>query len=126
MNTRDLTSYAYVAATVLLTVYGQVIVKWQVADAGELPELAQGKFWFLLTLLINPWILSAFLAAFLASVTWIAAMTRLPLSEAYPMTSVSFVLVIFLSALFFHEAITTPKILGAAFIIVGIVIGSRG
>jgi len=44
-------------------------------------------------LLLNPWIISGLAAALLASVTWMAAMTRLPLSHAYPFTTLAFVLV---------------------------------
>ncbi len=35
-------SYFYVACTVLLTVYGQLVIKWQVLAAGPLPRLRAG------------------------------------------------------------------------------------
>ena len=119
-------SYVYVICTVLLTVYGQIVIKWQVLEAGAFPEEPAQKVWFLAHLLLNPWIISGLAAALLASVTWMAAMTRLPLSHAYPFTSLAFVLVIFLSALFFHEAITPLKVAGAALVILGIIVGSQG
>ena len=53
-------------------------------------------------------------------------MTKFELSYAYPFTSLSFVLVLVASALFFREAITVPKVLGLALIVVGIILGSRG
>ena len=31
-------SYSYIACTVLLTVYGQLVIKWQVLAAGAFPE----------------------------------------------------------------------------------------
>lgn len=118
--------YLYIAGTILLTIYGQIVVKWQVSGAGALPEGNAEKTWFLVALLLNPWILSAFAAAFLASVCWMAAMTKFQLSYAYPFTSLSFIMVLLLSGLIFRESITLPKVLGAVIIMVGIAVGSRG
>lgn len=120
-------NYSYIALTVLLTVYGQLVIKWQAAQAGPLPAGSGEKLAFLLRLmLLNPWVLSGLFAAFLASLTWAAAMTRFPLSHAYPFMSLAFVLVMFFSALFFHEPITWPKVVGMTLIVAGIVIGSQG
>ena len=120
-------SYVYIALTILLTVYGQIIIKWQAAQAGPLPTGGPEKLVFLLRLaLLNPWMLSGLFAAFLASLTWMAAMTRLPLSHAYPFVSCSFVLVVLSGALFFNEPLTWPKMVGMVCIVAGIVIGSQG
>jgi hypothetical protein len=51
-------SYVYVLCTVLLTVYGQIVIKWQVLEAGALPEATGEKIEFLARLMLNPWILS--------------------------------------------------------------------
>ncbi len=119
-------SYVYVFLTILLTVYGQIIIKWQVLNAGIFPEAAADKIWFLLKLLINPWVASALLAALLAAVAWMAAMTRLDLSRAYPFMSLAFVLVLVFSSLIFHEPVTIPKVVGIALIVLGIAVGSQG
>jgi len=119
-------SYFYVACTVLLTVYGQLVIKWQVLGAGTFPDTVGEQALFLGRLLVNPWIISALAAAFAAAVTWMAALTRLDLSHAYPFQSIVFVLVPLASVLLFHESLTTPKIIGLALIITGIVIGSQG
>src|SRR6476620_3816900 len=76
--------YVYVAATVLLTVYGQLVVKWKVADAGALPTGFGDKVDWLLKLVINPWIISVFAAAALAAASWFLAITHWDLSRAYP------------------------------------------
>ncbi len=119
-------SYVYVFLTVLLTVYGQLVIKWQVAGAGAFPVETADKIWFLAKLLVNPWIMSALAAALLAAVSWMAAMTRLDLSHAYPLTSLSFVLVVLLSGWLFHEPVTGPKIAGIVLVCAGIAIGSQG
>jgi len=119
-------SYFYIFLTVIFTVYGQLVLKWQVIGAGDFPAGSWDKVMFLGRLLLNPWIISGFFAAFLASLTWIAAMTKLELSHAYPFMSLNFVLVIALSSLLFQETITLPKIMGLGLIILGIVVGSKG
>ena len=76
--------------------------------------------------MVNPWVISAFLAALFASVSWMAAMTKLQLSHAYPFMSLAFILVILFSALLFDEPITTAKIIGVALVMVGLAVGSQG
>lgn len=117
--------YLYIIFTVVLTVYGQIVVKWQVMNAGQLPAAPADKVHFLLRLVINPWILSSFLAAFVAAISWMVAMTKFDISYAYPFMSASFVLVLILSVLCFHEEITIFRIVGLAFIVLGIIISSR-
>jgi multidrug transporter EmrE-like cation transporter len=118
--------YFYIVGTVLCTVYGQIILKWRIGNYGALPDPFLEKVIFLIRLLSDGYILSGFIAAFVASLFWMAAMTRFDLSHAYPFISLNFVFVIILSGVFFHEAITTPKIIGLGLIVLGIVVGSRG
>lgn len=119
-------SYFYILLTIIFTVYGQIVLKWQVIGAGDFPEDSSDKVMFLMRLLLNPWVISGFLAAFFASLTWMAAMTKLELSHAYPFMSLNFVFVIILSSLLFQETITPPKVVGLGLIILGIVVGSKG
>ena len=127
MNTTEgIAGFAYVLGSVLFTVYGQIIVKWQVAKAGVLPATFAERIPFLLGLIFNPWIMSGILAGFFALVCWLAAMTKFDLSYAYPFMSLAFVFVMVLSAVLFHEPLTVAKILGVLLIIAGIIVGSRG
>lgn len=127
MNTTEgIAGFAYVLGTVLFTVYGQIVVKWQVAKAGALPATLSEKVPFLFVLILNPWIMSGILAGFFALVCWLAAMTKFELSYAYPFMSLAFVFVLILSAVLFHEPLTVAKILGVLLIIAGIIVGSRG
>ncbi|KAF5417306.1 MAG: 4-amino-4-deoxy-L-arabinose-phosphoundecaprenol flippase subunit ArnE [Candidatus Methanogaster sp.] len=118
--------YLYIFGTILFTVYGQMIIKWQVSNAGAFPGDATGKIWFFLRLAVNPWVISSLCCAFLAFLCWIAAMTKFDLSYAYPFMSLSFVFVLILSASFFHEPVTMARVLGVIFIMAGIIIGARG
>jgi len=119
-------SYIYIFMTVLGTVYSQVAIKWHMGKIGQLPESLPEKVGFLCSQLLNPWILSGLAGAFLAALSWMAAMTRFNLSYAYPFTSLSFVLVLALSAPLFNEPVTLPKVVGLTLIVGGIIVGSRG
>jgi len=118
--------YLYIFGTILFTVYGQLVLKWQISQAGPLPIAFVDKITFLLRQFGNIWILSGFAAAVIAALCWMAAMTKFELSYAYPFVGLTFVLVLGLSAVFFHETITTPKVLGIVLIVAGIIIGSQG
>lgn len=117
---------ALVFCTVVLTSYAQLIVKWRVSRAGSLPVDLVNKALFLIGLLFDPWVLTGLLSALLAGLAWMAAMTRLELSFAYPFISLSFVLVFVFSAFFFNETVTAPKVLGMLLIIAGIIVIGRG
>ena len=120
------TDYLYILGTILLTGYGQIVVKWQVSAAGPFPAAPIEKLWFLARLVFNPWVLSGFAAAFGASLCWMAAMTKFQLSYAYPFMSLSFALVLLSSAVLFRESITPAKVLGVALIAFGVFFASRG
>lgn len=117
-------SYLFIACTVLLTVYGQIVIKWQI---GLRPEIATEGMnaRSAALLLMNPWIISAFVAAFGASLFWMAALSKMPLSKAYPFTALSFPLIAILAALFFRESFDLHKLAGTALIIAGVVVLSR-
>jgi multidrug transporter EmrE-like cation transporter len=118
-------SFLYIALTIALTVYGQLIIKWQVSRAGAMPVDVGGKLGFMTGMLLNPWILSGLLAAFLASFCWIAALTKFPLNVAYPFTALTFVAVLLASGWLFYEPITLSKWVGMGFLITGVVISSQ-
>ncbi|MDO9010998.1 MAG: EamA family transporter [Gallionella sp.] len=118
--------YFYILMVILLTVYGQLVIKWQTSLAGVLPDELAAKIEFLIRLLLNPWVISGFFAALLATLFWMAAISRLQLSHAYPFISMTFVLVMIASGIFFHEPMSTMKVVGALFIVAGIAISSQG
>jgi multidrug transporter EmrE-like cation transporter len=119
-------SYVYLALAIGLTVFGQVVFKWRIGMAGPLPEDINGKLRFVGMLLLQPWVISGFAAAFLASLFWILALSRLELSHAYAFVSLNFVLVFLFAAVFFQEAVTPAKVIGLSLIVVGLIVTSRG
>lgn len=117
--------YLYIFGTIFFTVYGQIVLKWKIDKVGALPEALTDKVYFLLQLLLNPWILSGFLSAFVASLFWMAAMTKFNISYAYPFMSLSFVLVFLLSVIIFGDPVTVQKVVGLSLIVAGIIVTSQ-
>lgn len=124
--TGKLSNYLYIAATIAFTVYGQLILKWRVGFYGHLPSEPWDKARYILGVLLDPWVISGLAAAFLASLTWIAAMTKFELSHAYPFMSLNFVVVFFLSAWLLGEPFTLSKSVGVALIVLGTIVVARG
>jgi len=118
----DMNGHLYILLTLAFTVYGQMVLKWQIGMAGPLPDPTHEKFLFLLRQLTNPWVLSAFGSAFLASLAWMAAMSRFDLSYAYPFMSLAFVIVMIISAIALHEPLPLNRIAGTALVIAGLVL----
>ena len=121
----DLAGHLYIALTLAFTVYGQLVLKWQIGHVSEMPADAAGKVLFLLRQFLNPWILSGFAAAVLASLAWMAAMTRFELNYAYPFMSLAFVLVMTFSVLFLGETLTVNRIAGTLLVIAGLFVITR-
>ncbi|PJK00097.1 hypothetical protein CO615_05395 [Lysobacteraceae bacterium NML75-0749] len=117
-------AYFFIALTILLTVYGQLVLKWQVGLSPHLLATPiQPKN--ILTLLLNPWVISAFAAAFGASLCWMAAISRMSISKAYPFMAINFLLVAIMAVVLFREQLDNYKIAGTALIMLGVLVLSR-
>lgn len=116
--------YVWIAATVALTVYGQLVFKWQVDEAGELPDGTRARAEYFVDFLLDPWVITVAIATVAAGVTWALTLARLELSHAYPFMSLSFVLVLIFSVLLFSEALTAGKAIGIGLIVAGLYVGS--
>ncbi len=117
--------WLYIALTIGLTVYGQVMLKWRMNLKGAIPEGFIPVAGFLFRTLLDVYVISTYVAALLASLTWMAAMTRFDISFAYPFMSLSFVLVLVLGAVLLAEPITMGKVAGMVLIMAGIWLSTR-
>lgn len=114
--------YVYIFCTILFTIYGQIILKWRLNQLGSLPEGGGAKIKFLMNALLDFYIISGFISAFLASLFWMAAMTKFEITKAYPFMSLSPALVFIIGIYFLGETFTWGKLIGLFFIILGTLI----
>lgn len=112
--------YLYIFGTLFFTVYGQIILKWRLSSLKvELPESMLDKIIYLVKLVFDPFVLSGFAAAFIASLFWMAAMTKFEITKAYPFMSLAPALVFVIGMLFLGEQFTMGKLIGLVLIILG-------
>ena len=78
-----MTGYIYILVTLILTAYGQLILKWRINFYGAFPEQYKMQMLYLGKVLVDPYIISSFVAAFFASLTWIAALTKFEIGRAH-------------------------------------------
>jgi drug/metabolite transporter (DMT)-like permease len=121
----DTSGHFYIALTLALTVYGQLVLKWQMGSAGPLPAGNGEKLLFLLQQFLNPWVISGFASAFLASLAWMAAMTRFDLNYAYPFMSLAFIIVMIFSITFLGEVFSLQKAIGTVMVVAGLIVVAR-
>jgi multidrug transporter EmrE-like cation transporter len=103
---------AMLLATVSCTAAGQVLMKKGVSGLESLGISAA---------LTSPQIVIGGFCYILGFVIWLNVLQIMPLSIAYPSSSVVYVVVIVLSALFLAEPITAFKLIGMACICTGVV-----
>ena len=120
-------SYFYIIATLFFTVYGQLIIKWRLDKLGfSIPDNCIGnKFFSLVVLIFDPYILSGFVSAFIASLFWMATLTKFELTRAYPMMSLAPSIVFILGVWVFHESFSWGKVIGLLLILTGSIISTR-
>ena len=124
-----LVAHLYLAATVATSVYSQMVMKWRISGrfAGlKIPEGVWPKVVTLFTVLFDPFVFSGLVATFVSGLCWMATMSKLEISYAYPFTSLGFALVVVLSWLLFGEAMNAWKVAGVALIMAGIAVASQG
>ena len=71
------------------------------------------------------WICGAVGVMGLYAVLWQQVIKRMPIAEAYMFKGTSLIFVLLLSALIFSETITVFNVIGAVFIIIGIVLYAK-
>lgn len=116
--------YLYIFGTLLFTIYGQMVIKWRINLVKfSLPEAGLfTKFAALFKLIFDPFIFSGFLSAFVASLFWMAAMSKFEITQAYPFMSLAPAIVFLLGVWLLNETFTWGKVIGLALIMVGIIV----
>jgi multidrug transporter EmrE-like cation transporter len=114
-------AYFYVFLTIVLTVYGQLMIK---ARATALARVAEGRE-FLVAMFLDPWVLSGLAAALAASATWMLAVRTANLSAIYPIMALTFVIIPILAVVAFGEKLAPMQIVGIALIVLGVALSAR-
>ena len=122
-------AHLYLAATIVLSVYSQLIMKWRIGgrfSGLKVPDGIWPKIVTLFTVVFDPFVFSGLVATFISGLCWMATMSKLEIGYAYPITSFGFVLVVVFSWFLFGESLNVWRIVGVILIVAGITVASQG
>lgn len=117
-------SYLLILPVALLVAYSQLMVKLRSASGSIVTDTTPLSR--LLSFLSDPWVVSAYGSALIASFAWLFVVTKLPLTTAFPVyIGITFLMVLIGGWIFLAEAITITKVLAALLILAGVALGVR-
>jgi drug/metabolite transporter (DMT)-like permease len=113
-------AYSLLLLNIMLLVAGQTV--WKIG----LDRLGGLHLNNAMQVLTSPWIVSGVFLYGLATLLWLAVLSRLPLSTAYPLQSLAYVFALLLAWLLFGEAVPPNRWIGTGIILAGVfVIGMK-
>ncbi|MDR2945326.1 MAG: EamA family transporter [Candidatus Adiutrix sp.] len=120
----------FLAASIASGVISQLLIKWRIdaiTAGADIPQAWSIKIpWLVINVLFDRFIILSMFLTFLAGVLWMATLSKLEISFAYPFTSLTYVLVLAASCFLFGEPLNGYKIVGALVVIAGLIIASQG
>jgi drug/metabolite transporter (DMT)-like permease len=120
-----LTDFAVLSTGVLLNALAQLGLKSATQVSGPLLASDSGALSKGLELLVVPSLWGAVLAYALSLVVWIVGLSRVPVSQAYPLLSMGYVINIGLAWWLLGEVPNAQRVVGIGVIVLGVVLVSR-
>jgi drug/metabolite transporter (DMT)-like permease len=117
----DRTTLALVAWSVVLSVSAQLLLRRTMSAYGELVGLD-----LFVAAATSPTIWIGVSFYLLATVSWLAVLSRIDLAVAYPLGALNYVFVTVLAATVLNEQVTPLRWIGTTSILVGIMLVARG
>src|SRR5262245_53348135 len=100
-----------------LTVTGETLLKTGMNKYGELNVSLSTLVPTAVKLFTNPWVVGGFVFVFSGALFWLAVLSRWPLSLAYPLLSISYIIGLGSAAFILKEPISWVQLLGVLVII---------
>ena len=118
-------TFSLLMTGVLLNASAQLLLKAGTLRIGEFAFTADNIVPVGMRLASNPFILGGIACYVVSLVVWIMGLSRVPVSVAYPMLSVGYVVNAIAAWMLFGESITAQKLIGIGFIVVGVFLVAR-
>ncbi len=118
-------SFALVLTGVLLNAAAQLLLKAGTNAVGHFEFHLDNLLPVGMKLAFEPHILGGLGCYVISVVVWIMALSRVPVSVAYPMLSIGYVVNAIVAYFWFGEALAGQKLLGIGFIIIGVWLVAR-
>jgi len=121
-----LVAFALILTGVLLNACAQLLLKAGTNAIGHIEFSGAGLWAVAPRLMFEPHILGGLACYAISVVVWIGALSRTPVSVAYPMLSIGYIVNAAAAWALFGEVLTPTKLLGIGIIIAGVVLLTRG
>jgi len=118
-------SFALILTGVLLNAAAQLLLKAGTNAVGQFEFHIDNLIPIGLKLAFEPHIMGGMACYAVSLVVWIMALSRVPVSIAYPMLSIGYVINAFVAWQWFGEALATQKLMGIGFIVIGVWLVAR-
>ena len=118
-------SFSLVLAGVLLNAAAQLLLKAGTNRIGEFAFSFDNVLPVGLKVAASPFVLGGLACYAVSVVVWILALSRVPVSVAYPMLSIGYIVNAGAAWILFGESLTAQKLIGIGFIIVGVWLVAR-
>lgn len=115
----------FIFTSICLNVLGQLAFKAGMNQLGEIVFQPSRVFHILVQILSKPIVLVGVALYAISAFFWIIALSKAELSFAYPMLSVGYVLIYFLSIWLFRETFSIPRLVGTIIVCGGLVLVAR-
>lgn len=118
-------AFALILTGVLLNASAQLLLKAGTNAVGHFEFHLNNVIPVGLKLAFQPHIMGGMACYAVSLVVWIMGLSRVPVSIAYPMLSIGYVINAIIAYYWLGEALSMQKMLGVGFIIVGVVLVAR-
>jgi multidrug transporter EmrE-like cation transporter len=118
-------SFALILTGVLLNAAAQLLLKAGTNVVGHFEFNLDNLVPVGLKIALEPYILGGMACYAVSLVVWIMALSRVPVSVAYPMLSIGYVVNAVVAYFWFGEALASQKLLGIGFIVIGVWLVAR-
>ena len=118
-------TFSLVLTGVLLNACAQLLLKAGTNRVGEFAFTLANALPVGSRLALSPYIAAGLGCYVVSVVVWILALSRVPVSVAYPMLSIGYVVNALAAWALFGEALGPQKVVGIAFILVGVFLVAR-
>lgn len=116
------TAFAIAITSVLLNAAAQLFLKAGTNVVGTVSFGGADTVQTLMQIARVPWFWAGFACYGISLFTWIATLSRAPVSVAYPLLSIGYVVNALIAYWLFGESLTVQKIVGIGFIVIGVVL----
>jgi drug/metabolite transporter (DMT)-like permease len=115
-----MTTALFIAISICAGVSGQLVLKRGMTQIGAQSVSASTLFDLLSRIALSPWIILGMGIYVAGTFFWLMVLSRVELSFAYPMTSMSYILIVLSSWYLLGESISPLRIAGVITIIAGV------